>query len=195
MLFDGESGLRSKKAQNIIADKFNIKVHAEAFYKRNMAERAIREIKLRMAVLLDLEKKPLTQWRNHLEQVLQIINQNKKQYKSVMQMLADFFTKETVNLPQTSDQIYKFNIGDKVSIDAFPNQRRNLGFKYSLNMGKFFTPHPTYPLVTCSLWIGKLQRNVTAIVKSRRAVTRQNIIIPIYCTLLLFPHWIRCDLN
>jgi hypothetical protein len=58
LLFDGESGLRSKKAQNIIADKFNIKVHAEAFYKRNMAERAIREIKLRMAVLLDLEKKP-----------------------------------------------------------------------------------------------------------------------------------------
>jgi hypothetical protein len=56
-----------------------------------MAERAIREIKLRMAVLLDLEKKPFTQWRNHLEQVLQIINQNKKQYKSVMQMLADFF--------------------------------------------------------------------------------------------------------
>ena len=148
LLFDGESGLRSKKAQNIIADKFNIKVHAEAFYKRNMAERAIREIKLRMAVLLDLEKKPLTQWRNYLEQVLQIINQNKKQYKSVMQMLADFFTKETVNLPQTSDQIYKFNIGDKVSIDAFPNQRRNLGFKYSLNMGKFFyptTPHLQYP--------------------------------------------------
>jgi hypothetical protein len=184
LLFDGESGLRSKKAQNIIADKFNIKVHAEAFYKRNMAERAIREIKLRMAVLLDLEKKPLTQWRNHLEQVLQIINQNKKQYKSVMQMLADFFTKETVNLPQTSDQIYKFNIGDKVSIDAFPNQRRNLGFKYSLNMGKFFYPTPLTLLVTCSLWIGKLQRNVTAIVKSRRAVTRQNIIIPIYTVVI-----------
>jgi len=184
LLFDGESGLRSKKAQNIIADKFNIKVHAEAFYKRNMAERAIREIKLRMAVLLDLEKKPLTQWRNHLEQVLQIINQNKKQYKSVMQMLADFFTKETVNLPQTSDQIYKFNIGDKVSIDAFPNQRRNLGFKYSLNMGKFFYPTPLALLVTCSLWIGKLQRNVTAIVKSRRAVTRQNIIIPIYTVVI-----------
>ncbi len=55
LLFDGESGLRSK-AQNIIADKFNIKVHAEAFYKRNMAERTICEIKLRMAILLDLEK-------------------------------------------------------------------------------------------------------------------------------------------
>jgi hypothetical protein len=145
LLFDGESELRSKKAQNMIADKFNIKVHAEAFYKRNMAERAIREIKLRMAILLDLEKKPLTQWRNHLEQVLQIINQNKKQYKSVMQMLADFFTKDTVNLPQTSDRFYKFNIGDKVSIDAFPNQRRNLGFKHSLNMGEFFSPTPHLP--------------------------------------------------
>jgi hypothetical protein len=43
LLFDSESGLRSKKAQSIIAEKYNITVRAEAFYKRNMAERAIKE--------------------------------------------------------------------------------------------------------------------------------------------------------
>lgn len=136
LLFDGESGLRSKKAQTIIFDKFNIKVHAEPFYKRNMAERAIREIKLRMAILLDLEQEPFTQWRNYLEKVLTIINQNKKQYKSIMQMLTAYFTKETVVLPQTLPHYYKFNVNDTVRIDASPAQRRNLGFKYSLNIGR-----------------------------------------------------------
>jgi hypothetical protein len=54
-LFDGESGLRSIKSQKTIFDKFQIKVHAEPFFKRNMAERAIKEIKLRIAILLDIE--------------------------------------------------------------------------------------------------------------------------------------------
>jgi hypothetical protein len=136
LLFDGESGLRSKKAQNIISDKFNIKIHAEAFYKRNMAERAIREIKLRMAIYLDIEQQPLTKWRNNLENVVNIINQNKPQYKSVMQMLTAFFTQNPTILPQSLPKLYKFNIDDSVRINAFPAQRRNLGFKYSLNIGK-----------------------------------------------------------
>ncbi len=55
LLFEGESGLRSTKTQKIIAENYNITVHAEAFYKCNMAERAIKEIKLRMAIQLDLE--------------------------------------------------------------------------------------------------------------------------------------------
>ena len=55
LLFDGESGLRSKKAQQIIYDKFKIKCHADPFFKRNMVERAIKEVKLRMAILLDIE--------------------------------------------------------------------------------------------------------------------------------------------
>jgi hypothetical protein len=141
LLFDGESGLRSKKTQNIIAEKFKIKVHAEPFYKRNMAERAIREIKLRMAILLDLERQPLTKWRNNLEKVVNIINQNKKQYKSVMQMLMDYFTQNTIILPQSLPHYYKFNVNDTVKINAFPTQRRNLGFKYSLNIGKL-SPFP-----------------------------------------------------
>jgi len=54
VLFDGESGLRSKNAQNIINKKYGLKIHAEPMYKRNQAERCIREIKLRTAILLDL---------------------------------------------------------------------------------------------------------------------------------------------
>jgi hypothetical protein len=57
LLFDGESGIRSAKAQKQIYKELNIKVHAEPFYKRNMAERAIKEIKLRMAIHLDFQGK------------------------------------------------------------------------------------------------------------------------------------------
>ena len=55
LLFDGESALRSKTVQREIFDKLNIKIHAQAFWKRAMAERAIKEVKLRMAIRLDLE--------------------------------------------------------------------------------------------------------------------------------------------
>jgi hypothetical protein len=53
-LFDGESGLRSKQVQTFLWKKYRLKIHAEAFYKRNMAERCVKEIKLRMAILLNL---------------------------------------------------------------------------------------------------------------------------------------------
>lgn len=56
-MFDGESGLRSKKTQNEIYAQHRIKIHAEPFYKRNMAERAIKEIKLRTAIFCELEGK------------------------------------------------------------------------------------------------------------------------------------------
>jgi len=55
LLFDGESALRSRKAQNEIYDKLGITVRADAFFKRAIAERSIREIKLRMAIHLDFE--------------------------------------------------------------------------------------------------------------------------------------------
>jgi len=141
LLFDGESGLRSKKAQSIIAEKYNITVHAEAFYKRNMAERAIKEIKLRTAIQLDLDEQPLTKWRNYLDNVINIINRNKKEYKSILQMLTAFFTVNNVNkdniahLPQSESSFYKFNLDDTVRINVMPAQRKNLGFKYSLNIG------------------------------------------------------------
>ena len=46
--FDGEVALTSKKAQQEIQSKYNIVVHADPFFKRLMAERAIKEIKLRL---------------------------------------------------------------------------------------------------------------------------------------------------
>jgi hypothetical protein len=56
-LFDGESGLRSKQVQTFLWKKYGLKIHSEAFYKRNMAERCVKEIKLRMAILLNLAGK------------------------------------------------------------------------------------------------------------------------------------------
>ena len=47
LLFDGESALRSPAVQKEILSKLKIKIHAEPYWKRSMAERAIGEIKLR----------------------------------------------------------------------------------------------------------------------------------------------------
>ena len=45
LLFDGETALRSKAIQQDILNKLQIKIHAEPYWKRSMAERAIGEIK------------------------------------------------------------------------------------------------------------------------------------------------------
>jgi len=42
LLFDGETGLKTKKAQQLIMDKYQIKLHADPGSKRNQAERGIR---------------------------------------------------------------------------------------------------------------------------------------------------------
>lgn len=60
---------------------------------------------------------------------------NEKIYKSNDQMLHAYFTKPVTIIPQTLKKMYKFNINQKVRIDAWPSQRRNLSFKYSLNKG------------------------------------------------------------
>ena len=60
LLFDGESALRSPTAQRDILNKLKIKIHAEPFWKRSMAERAIGEIKIRMAIHLNFKGKILT---------------------------------------------------------------------------------------------------------------------------------------
>ena len=57
LLFDGESALRSSTIQREILNKLQITVHANPFWKRSMAERAIGEIKLRMAIHLDFNGK------------------------------------------------------------------------------------------------------------------------------------------
>lgn len=155
-MFDGESGLRSKKAQQIIYDKFKIKCYADPFFKRNMVERAIKEVKLRMAILLNIEGilsnniifanvvndvlclgQPLSKWRNYMPKVIDTINyHHEKTFKSINNLLTEYFTLPTVTLPQTQDSLYKFKLGDSVLIDALPSQRKHLGFKYSLNQGK-----------------------------------------------------------
>ena len=55
LLFDGESGLRSRDVQRTIYDRLGVIVHAEPLWKRSLAERAIGEIKLRMAIHLDFQ--------------------------------------------------------------------------------------------------------------------------------------------
>ena len=57
LLFDGESALRSPTVQRDILNKLKIKIHAEPFWKRSMAERAIGEIKIRMAIHLGFKGK------------------------------------------------------------------------------------------------------------------------------------------
>lgn len=46
VLFDGESALKSKRAQKLILDKYNIVLHADPGVKRNQAEREIRGLKI-----------------------------------------------------------------------------------------------------------------------------------------------------
>lgn len=56
-------------------------------------------------------------------------------YKSNQDMLTTYFTRPTTVLPQSYNTLYKFAINDKVYIDATPQQRRHIGFKYTLNKG------------------------------------------------------------
>ena len=164
-----------------------------------MAERAIKEIKLRMAIQLDLDEQPLTKWRHYLDNVVNVINRNKKEYKSILQMLTAFFTPNNDNnkndtvahLPHSEASFYKFNIDDTVKINVMPAQRKNLGFKYSLNIGKLaiflnldstlLTPNvfSPFPIIYCFI-LGKLQHKNNAIIKARHVVSKNNIIIPIY---------------
>jgi hypothetical protein len=54
-LFDGEPALTSLKTQKEIFQKYQLKVYANASFKRNMAERAVKEVKIRLSIKLDLE--------------------------------------------------------------------------------------------------------------------------------------------
>jgi len=53
LLFDGETGLQSKKAQSTILKTTGITVYADPAFKRNLAERGVREFKTRLKVYLD----------------------------------------------------------------------------------------------------------------------------------------------
>jgi hypothetical protein len=79
---------------------------------------------------------PFTKWRNYLDFVINVINRhNETKFKSHNQMLISYFTSPTTIIPQSWSKLYKYKIGDKVTIDALPSQRRDLAFKYSLNKG------------------------------------------------------------
>lgn len=57
ILFDGESALRSVKAKKKIKEKLGIVLHSDPFFKRNLAERGIREFKTRLSIHLQMEGK------------------------------------------------------------------------------------------------------------------------------------------
>ena len=136
-MFDGETSLRSTAVQARIKKELNINVQAKAFYKRNLAERAIREIKLRMALLLSFKQQSLKYWNDYLPQVLTTINNHSaRAYKSNQALLTAYFTQP--NLPWLPQQtpVFKYNIGDKVYVDCTPAQRKQLNFKWTFNKGR-----------------------------------------------------------
>jgi hypothetical protein len=103
-----------------------------------MAERSVREIKLRTALLLHMKNQSFKMWKQYLPQVLNSINNHntRGQYKSSIDMLKAFNTSPTTFIPQTNDNLYRFKIGDAVIINALPKTRKQLNFKYSLNRGR-----------------------------------------------------------
>ncbi len=137
VLFDGESALRSKQNKKLIQEKLNINVIADPAYKRNFAERYVREYKVRTAVLLENKKLSLNQWRNYISDVVNVIN-NTKPKSSINQILTDYFSKEITVFPQQNLNFFKFNINDKIKIDLTKKQRNDLSFKWTLNRGNKF---------------------------------------------------------
>jgi hypothetical protein len=53
--FDGESSLRSVRTQDIVFKRFGVRIHARSGYKQLLAERMIKEVKLRVSVALHLQ--------------------------------------------------------------------------------------------------------------------------------------------
>lgn len=136
LLFDGESGLRGKTVQQDIYDKFKIKIHAQPSFKRNMAERAVKEIKLRITLKLNLVKETFTKWRKYLPHVIKSINNKKTYYKNFTDVLNNFYKlNPSILIPQQQSKFFKFKIGDSVFLDINPLIRKSLQFKYSLNPG------------------------------------------------------------
>jgi hypothetical protein len=55
LLFDGEQALKSKASQDRVYQKFGIQVKAHPGYKRQSAERFVKEYKLRTLLALEEE--------------------------------------------------------------------------------------------------------------------------------------------
>ena len=55
ILFDGESSLNTSTARKLLRQKYNVEIKADPGFKRTMAERSVKEIKLRTSICLDLQ--------------------------------------------------------------------------------------------------------------------------------------------
>jgi hypothetical protein len=75
----------------------------------------------------------LNAWKQVLNHSVNAINYNKIAYKSKLGLLKDFFATPPVVIPQSIKNIYRFSVGEKVYVDLTPIQRKNIGFKWSLN--------------------------------------------------------------
>lgn len=129
----------------------------------------------------------MSKWRDFLPQVVNSINHHQeKTYRSQIKLLEDFFTRPTETLPQTHPKLFKFQINQKVSIDATPQQRKKLGFKYSLNrgMGEIFCLTKEKIVCMCSTIKGKLQNEVDGIIQARKLLTKNNKILPVYSVFI-----------
>jgi hypothetical protein len=189
LLFDGESSLRSKINQQIIKNQLNIDCFADPYFKRSMAERSVREFKTRMAIQLEQiqknQKKNINfkPWKEHVNTVVNSININKKTYRSKLSILVDYFTqKPTPSLPQNQNQLYLYDIGEKVQFFITKAERQQLGFKYSLSYGNIkqlfiFRTLKRFILFLC---LGGLSPLNGIILNRRLSRGRQGIFVPYY---------------
>jgi hypothetical protein len=107
-------------------------------------------------------EQPFTRWKSYLDQVVNTINfHSEKTFKSLQNQLLAYFTEEKKIIPQSQESMYKFSLNDIVNIDVLPRNRKELGFKYSLNSGK-------------------INKNLKGIIKQRKLLTKNNILIPMY---------------
>jgi len=155
LLFDGESAIASAKVAQLVSEKYGIKLLAQPRFKRMLAERMIREVKLRVSLALELEGKnnvflllfvqgsdpfvfsglKLNSWKSVLDKAVNAINFNRQPWPNNLKLQKSFFTRDVSILPQNMPQYYKFKLGEIVRLDLSPSERRSFSMKWSLNLG------------------------------------------------------------
>lgn len=110
-----------------------------------MAERMVKEFKLRMAIKLDtLKKKDKINWKlwkEYIPFVVDSINNQRSSFRSRFAMLVAYFTqKPQISLPQHQDRHFLYKIGDKVRFFRAKSDRKALNSKWSLTYGKIPKP-------------------------------------------------------
>lgn len=140
MLFDGETSLNSSKAKNVLKSQYGLQLYVEARYKRVLAERFIREVKLRSAIALDVHHLKIHQWKNVINEVVTTINAKQKTISTTEQLKQYFLRDTTHHVPQKYETLFRFKKGDKVITDLSREERKRLGFKYSLFYGESMNP-------------------------------------------------------